>query len=240
MPPAGKEFANSLIQNKAKLMAELNIDNDTYNMLAQTAVGIAKQKTNFGKKSARQVVKNIMRIKNDIAAYIQQKLGLENTGNTYSQGITQLKFTQQMKDPWINKKMKALGITNELQLRDPKISAIATMVVLQKMNLEANSKAAKKGILAAQGTSVSLNGYYLDSNGIARKANNEHPAAPWKNNITRHDILCAYWNGTRRGVLNGIIKPAVWSYSNNVRKYTHFFELIEDSDSRKLAEEKFI
>ena len=238
MPPAGKEFATSLIQNKEKIMLTLGIDNDTYNMLAQTAIGIAKQETNFGQKSARQVVKNIIRTKNDFAAYLQQKLGLENKGNTFSQGITQLKFTQQIKDPWVNKKMKALGITNELQLKKPQNSAIATMVVLQKMNMEARTEAVKKGIFAAQGTSVSLAGYYLDINGIARKANPDHPAAPWANNITRQDILCAYWNGkTRRAVANGIIKPAVWTYSNNVRKYTQIFELVEDKVARKLAEE---
>ncbi len=237
MPPAGREFATSLIQNKAELMLKLGLDNDTYNMLAQTAVGIAKQETNFGKKSARQMVKNIARTKNDIGAYLQRMLGMENTGNTFSQGMTQLKFTQQMKDPWINKNMKALGITNELQLKDPKTSAIATMVVLQKMNMEASTEAVKKGVFAAQGMSVSLRGYYLDLSGIARKADKDHPAAPWKNNITRQDILCAYWNGgTRKSVANGVLKPAVWSYSNNVRKYTQLFELVEDKVARKLAE----
>ena len=237
MSPAGKAFATSLIQNKAKIMLKLGIDNDTYNMLAQTAIGIAKQETNFGKKSTRQIVKNIVRTKNDIGAFLQRRLGLENTGNTFSQGMTQLKFTQHMRDPWVNKKMKSLGIINELQLKNPKNSAVATMVVLQKLNMEASTDAVKKGVIAAQGTSVSLSGYYLDLNGIARKADNNHPAAPWKNNITRQDILCAYWNGTRRAVLNGIIKPAVWLYSNNVRKYTQLFELVEDKASRKLAED---
>ena len=45
-PPGARDFTNALIENKEKLMQVLNIDSETYNMLAQTAVCIAMKKPN--------------------------------------------------------------------------------------------------------------------------------------------------------------------------------------------------
>ena len=241
-PPAAKSFASSLTSNKEKLMRELNIDSDTYNMLAQTAMGIARQETNFGEKTTRQTVKDVLRAPSDSVALIQDSLGLDNksyTGTDWSQGITQLKYTLHTQDAWVKQKMKNLGITNETQLNDPETSAVATMVVLAKLNQEIDSPAYQKGIKAAQGTSVELKGYELDPKTGAAKKTADGSTKPWTNEISRQDVLCAFWNGgARADVKNGTFKPSVWTYSNNVKKYTHEYKLNESQSSRQQAVEK--
>lgn len=239
-PPAAREFANSLTTNKARLMKELGIDSDTYNMLAQTAIGIAKQETNFGESTGRQKVKDILRMPSDSIAWAQQSLDLENKsiGKDWSQGVTQLKYTLHTQDEWVKKHMDNLGITNELQLQDPETSAVATMVVLAKLNKEIDSKAYQEGIKTAQGTSASYPGWEMGEDGIARKSA-DGATRPWKNEITRQDVLCAFWNGTTRSeVKNGTFKPQVWSYSRNVRQYTQEYKLKETEASRNEAIQK--
>lgn len=240
-PKNAVTFANSLVDNKAKLMRQLNIDSDTYNMLAQTAIGIARQETNFGETTGRQVLKDIARYPNDSIAMQQHFWGMENTSavSDWSQGMTQLKFTLHMKDPIVKKNMEALGITNELQLKNPSTSAIATMVVLAKLNQEIDSPDYQAGIKTAQGTEVRLNGYEFDPKTNASKKTADGSTKPWKNNITRQDVLCAFWNGgDRASVKNGTFKPAVSTYSNNVRRYTQQYKLNESKASRNAAVEK--
>lgn len=245
MPPDAPKnavtFANSLIDNKETLMRQLNIDSDTYNMLAQTAMGIAKQETNFGEKTGRQITKDILRAPSDSIAWVQNKLGMENTSavSDWSQGMTQLKFTMHRQDDIVRRNLDALGITNELQLQDPKISAIATMVVLARLNQEIDSPKYQAGIKAAQGTEVKLQGYEFDPKTNASKKTADGSTKPWTNNITRQDVLCAFWNGgDRKSVENGTFKPAVSTYSNNVRRYTQDYKLEEDKASRAAAVDK--
>jgi len=237
-PENAKTFANSLIDNKEQLMRQLNIDNDTYNVLAQTAIGIAGRETNFGEKTTRQVGKDILRMPADSIAWVQNKLGMENSSSVsdWSQGITQLKFTMHIKDPAIKKDMDALGITNELQLQDPKTSAIATMVVLSHLNKRINTQKYQEGIKTAQGTEVKYDGWEMGKDGIAKKTGH---TKPWRNEITRQDALCALWNGGEaKSLINGTFKPQGWEYTREVRKYTNQYVLKENTASRTAAEEK--
>jgi hypothetical protein len=233
-----KTFANSLIRNKEKLMKELGIDSDTYNMLAQTAMGIAKQETNFGEKTKRQQVKDSLRFVSDKVAEYQQEHGEENKSymKDWSHGVTQLKYTLHSKDPWVKEKLTSLGITNEMQLEDVSTSAIATIVVLAKLNKEIDSPSYQRGIKTAQDTTVEYSGWEIGKDGIAHKTGN---TKSWKNEITRQDVLCAFWNGSERAsVKNGTFKPQGVTYTRNIRKYTQEYKLNEVQASRAKAIEK--
>lgn len=241
-PQGAKDFAKSLVQNKARLMKELNIDSDTYNMLAQTAIGIAGKETKFGqsKSTGRQILKDVMRAPSDSIALAQKQFGLENTSGVtgdWSQGMTQLKYTLHTKDPAVKKHMTNMGITNELQLKDAGNSAVGTMIVLAQLNKQIDTPAYQKGIKAAQGTRVSYPGYEMGSDGISRKSK-DGVTRPWTNNITRQDVLCALWNGRGADVRNGTFKPQIWSYSKEVSKYTKQYKLNESAAARQKAAEK--
>ncbi len=223
-PENAKEFADSLVSNKEKLMRQLKIDNDTYNVLAQTAIGIAGKETNFGEMTTRQKAKDILRNADVVGV------------RDWSYGITQLKFTLHTQDPVIKHHMEALGITDEKQLEDPEISAMATMVVLASLNKRLDTAKYQNGLETAQDTMVVYNGWELNENGIAQKTGKTEA---WDNNITRQDALCALWNGGEAvSVLNGTFKPQGWEYTRTVREYTQKYKLVENQDSRTEAENK--
>ncbi len=223
-PENAKEFADSLVNNKEKLMRQLNIDNDTYNVLAQTAIGIAGKETNFGEMTTRQKAKDVLRNADVVGV------------RDWSYGITQLKFTLHTQDPTIKRNMEALGITDEKQLEDPEISALATMVVLSSLNKRLDTVKYQNGVEAAQDTMVVYNGWEINNNGIAEKTGNTEA---WENNITRQDALCALWNGGEAvSLLNGTFKPQGWEYTRTVREYTQKYQLVENQASRTEAENK--
>ncbi len=229
MPPDAPEnakiFAQSLIDNKEKLMSLLNIDNDTYNVLAQTAIGIAGKETNFGEFTVRQFGKDAARVITGGA------------GRDWSRGITQLKYSLYMnpeKEPEIYRNMLALDITNEGQLDDPATSALGTMVVLAQLNKRINSERYQSGIEAAQDTITYYNGWQIGADGIAQKTGE---TKVWNNEITRQDALCALWQGAgARDILNGTFKPQGWEYTRVVRQYTDEYKLVETKSSRAKAQ----
>ena len=223
-PENAREFADALINNKAELMKELGLDNDTYNMLAQTAIGIAGKETNFGEETTRQKAKDTLRSIDVVSAH------------DWSYGMTQLKYTLHTKDPIIKKHMEALGITDEEQLLNPEISAKATIVVLASLNKRLNTERYQNGIEAAQDTIVQYKGWELNENGIGEKTGN---IEAWKNNISRQDALCALWNGGEaRSLLNGTFKPQGWEYTRVVNEYTKEYKLVESYEARAEAKEQ--
>ena len=223
-PENAKTFANALIDNKAELMKELGIDNDTYNILAQTAIGIAGKETNFGEKTVRQKAKDALR-----------NIDVVGTRD-WSYGMTQLKYTLHTQDPTIKKHMEALGITNEEQLLDPEVSAKATIVVLASLNKRLNTEKYQQGIEAAQDTIVQYKGWEINEQGIAEKTGNTEA---WTNNISRQDALCALWNGGEaRSLLNGTFKPQGWEYTRVVNEYTQKYKLVETDEARAEAKEQ--
>ncbi len=223
-PENAVTFANSLINNKAELMQELGIDNDTYNILAQTAIGIAGKETNFGEKTVRQKAKDALR-----------NIDVVSTRD-WSYGMTQLKYTLHTQDPTIKKHMEALGITDEKQLLDPEVSAKATIVVLASLNKRLNTEKYQNGIEAAQDTIVQYKGWEINEQGTAEKTGNTQA---WANNITRQDALCALWNGGEaRSLLNGTFKPQGWEYTRVVNEYTQKYKLVETDEARAEAKEQ--
>ena len=252
-PENAKKFASALVNDKEILMRQLGIDNDTYNTLAQTAIGIAGKETNFGEQTGRQTVKDILRgadslnidkaLKNMIMPVssmtedVLQATGtVEEQKRDWSYGMTQLKYTMHIKDPAIKRDMEALGITNEKQLLDPEVSAKATMVLLAHLNKRLDTAKYQQGMETAQDTIVQYNGWEINEEGIAEKTGNTEA---WANNITRQDALCALWNGGEAAsLLNGTYKPQGWEYSRKVREITQEYKLVENADSRKEAEAK--
>ena len=223
-PEKAKEFANSLIENKAELMRQLGIDNDTYNMLAQTAIGIAGRETNFDEQTLRQTGKDVLRNIDVVGA------------RDWSYGMTQLKYTLHIQDPTIKKHMEALDITDEKQLLDPEVSAKATIVVLASLNKRLNTERYQQGIEVAQDTIVQYKGWEINEQGIGEKTGN---TAAWTNNISRQDALCALWNGGEaKSLLNGTFKPQGWQYTRDVTAYTHKYKLVETDEARAEAKDK--
>lgn len=223
-PENAKEFANSLINNKAELMRQLGIDNDTYNILAQTAIGIAGKETNFGEETFRQKAKDTLR-------------NLDGIGiKDWSYGMTQLKYTLHTQDPEIKRNMEALGITDEEQLLDPEVSAKATIVLLASLNKRLETAKYQKGIETAQDTIVQYKGWEINDQGIGEKTGNTEA---WTNNISRQDALCALWNGGEaKSLINGTFKPQGWEYTRVVNEYTQKYKLVETPEARAEAKDK--
>ena len=223
-PENAKEFANSLINNKAELMRQLGIDNDTYNILAQTAIGIAGKETNFGEETFRQKAKDALR-------------NLDGIGiKDWSYGMTQLKYTLHTQDPEIKRNMEALGITDEEQLLDPEVSAKATIVLLASLNKRLETAKYQKGIETAQDTIVQYKGWEINDQGIGEKTGNTEA---WTNNISRQDALCALWNGGEaKSLINGTFKPQGWEYTRVVNEYTQKYKLVETQEARAEAKDK--
>ncbi len=223
-PENAKKFANSLVNNKAELMRQLGIDNDTYNVLAQTAIGIAGKETNFGEQTTRQTAKDILR-NMDVA-------GVKD----WSYGMTQLKYSLHTQDPEIKRNMEALGITKEEQLLDPEVSAKATIVLLATLNKRLDTAKYQKGIETAQDTIVQYKGWQINEYGIGEKTGNTEA---WTNEISRQDALCALWNGGEAvSLINGTFKPQGWEYTRVVNEYTNKYKLVETKDARAEAQNK--
>lgn len=249
-PQEAVEFCNSLISSKEKLMRQLDIDNDTYNVLAQTAIGIAGRETKFDQYLVREddgsfkIDTDSINIRH-IGKDFLNKIGLMDTvkwleGDTSetSRGMTQLKFNLHIKENDIRRNMAAFGITKESQLEDPKTSAIATIIVLATLNKRLETEKYQNGIKTAQGINVEHEGWELNENGIAEKTGN---TKAWKNEITRQDALCALWNGgsSAKSLLNGKFEPQSWSYTRDVKRYTNKYVLHENKESRHQAEMRY-
>jgi len=226
-----KAFANSLCENKAKLMQQLKIDNDTYNTLAQTAIGIAAQETNFGEQSIRQTGKDSIRVADTLGGLVD---GM--SGHAWSMGVTQCKldlYLDESKEPKTARNLKAMGITDKEQLLDPEISAMATVIILSTLNDRLNSDSYRTALDKAQGQYIVEDGYHINPDTeMAEKGQTR----AWKNYISKQDALCALWNGSRgKAILNGTYKPAMWSYSRGVNKSTQKYTLVETKEDRKAA-----
>lgn len=249
-PKAAQEFCNALVDSKERLMLQLGIDNDTYNMLAQTAVGIAGKETKFDQYWVRE---DDGSFKMDIDSINFRNLGknivnsigmmrpikwIKGDKSEISRGMTQLKFDLHIKEQEIKKNMEAFGITDKSQLDDPRTSAVATVIVLSTLNKRLNNDKYKDGIETAQGINVENEGWELDDKGIAKKTGN---TTAWTNKITQQDSLCALWVGgnTAKSLINGKFEPQSWAYTREVREITNKYVLHENKDSRKQAEVRY-
>lgn len=124
LPEAGKNFAKTLSTQKANLMKELRIDNDTYNDIAQLSLGIAKQESNYGNSQKYKFKENHQ----DIVSFLKSCIGNHSSA---SRGLTQIKI-KEYTDKNTLALLKKYNITAE-NLNNPQKSATATVIVLANM-----------------------------------------------------------------------------------------------------------
>lgn len=144
-----KAFAASLSANKQSLQKRLGIDSDTYNRLSSLAMGLAEQESGFGSsyryhakekggnlvQDAMQglrgiwntVKKNPLSIMSPVTLAYNGVKSAINEGN--SKGITQIKYSDDIKNKELAKIYSDLGVTED-KLDDPKYAALATMARL--------------------------------------------------------------------------------------------------------------
>lgn len=231
LPPDASEnakmFAKALQDNKAKLMKLLNLDSDSYNRFARLAMAIAEQETNFGMidgKKRRAKFNASEALADTIASDVIAQL----KGSALSQGVTQIKYNDQIKDPDVKAFFEALGIKSESDLASLENSAMGTIVLLTVFSKRMKNANVQKGIEAAQGVPVEYSGWEL-VNGHAQKTGN---TKAWVNEITDEDILCYYWNEGPRKIINGNIDPEGNAYARNIRKYLDKYHIKEDENLR--------
>lgn len=222
-----KQFAKALEENKAELMSELGIDNDTFNMLVRVALAIAEQETNFDHPKDP-----IMR-----GYYEAGKKCLAKAGNTFrdmSFGLTQIKYDDYMKnDEWVRHKFQdVFGINDPQQLYNPETCAIATVILLAKKLQEA--KTYKYGIEAAQGAVVTSNGFSPKGDTIEKT----YDTQKYTNHLTQEDILCYMWQGKAAELKDGTAQPLANIYTRNVRQYMKKYIINETPEARKAAEKQ--
>lgn len=166
----------------------------------------------------------------------------EMKGHHISYGITQLKYATfvNSSDPKTAKFYKDMfakyGIHSAKDLNDPEKSAVATMIVLSQLNNQVNSKEIQAGIKKCQGTVVHMQGYKYDEKTRTLNKTSDGSSEMFVNEVTTEDALCLLWNkGHANDIINGTFQPAVWSYSNDVRRQINASNFEETAEARKEA-----
>lgn len=119
-----EQFMKALSDNKEKLQQDLQIDSDTYNTLAELALGIAQQESEFG-TSVRYKLKNIL---SDESMSNIKKM-VRGKDSARSRGVTQIKMEADNKD--LRNLYKKYGLDKStLNQNDVSNSALATMLRL--------------------------------------------------------------------------------------------------------------
>lgn len=228
-PQGAKDFAKALEKNKARLMKLLNIDNDTFNKLAKLAMAIAEQETRFGTTGGLRGAK--YKVAEAVSDTIAGDVSAAAKGSAWSCGMTQIKYNEHIKDPDVKKLFEALGIKDEDDLFNTENSANATVALLAVLAKRIKSQKVQDGVEAARGAIVEVDGWEK-VNGEVKKTYN---TGAWVNEITEEDILCYYWNGRGRQVINGTMQPESNDYTRNVRKYLKKYDVVEDKQARAEA-----
>lgn len=228
-PQGAKDFAKALEKNKAKLMELLNIDNDTFNKLAKLAMAIAEQETRFGTTGGLRGAK--YKVAGAIADTIAGDVSAAAKGSAWSCGMTQIKYNEHIQDPDVKQIFEKLGISSEDDLFETENSANATVALLAVLSKRIKSQKVQDGVEAARGAIVEVDGWEK-VNGEVKKTYN---TGAWVNEITEEDILCYYWNGRGRQVINGTMQPESNDYTRNVRKYLKKYDVVEDKQARAEA-----
>lgn len=137
-------------------------------------------------------------------------------GSAISCGWTQIKYKDHIQDADVKEAFEKAGITCESDLYTPENSAKATIILLNVLakRIKQNEKA-QNGAEAARNSIVTVDGW-SKVNGEVKKT---YDTQSWINEITEEDILCYYWNGKGRQVVNGTMQPEANEYTRNIRKY---------------------
>ncbi len=225
-----RAFAKALEDNKAVLMKELGIDNDTYDKLARLAMAIAKQETNFGQNGG-MYRKGKYRLGG--FADSTQVGNATKLFHDYSYGPTQIKFEMQRRDSWIAEKFKKFNLKIGSQLYDMKNAAIATMIVLAQNNrILKGNKRYQNGMEAARGNVVSTEGWEMKNGHLEKTYNTK----PFVNKVTDEDALCYFWNGRGVEIIDGTMEPEALEYTRNIHQYLKDYTVKDvDKNARSKA-----
>lgn len=241
------KFLGSLQSNKASLMEDLGIDNDTYNRFAKLAVAIGMQETKLGTATSYDDWESTSLIggAKDSLAYVNSKLkeaGINNpikygglNSTSVSKGITQIKVGDWMKSPRIKELFAKYGITSGYYSNPTEEqSAAATIIVLNELSKRVKQPEYKDGIDAAN-----KKFYAVD---VERDKNGKiihHKTKKWKlNTVTEDDAILYLYNG-RYGVLkNGNATPKDNAYVANIRRNAACVKVYEDASARAKALQK--
>ena len=165
-----RKYMDAITSNKAMLMQKFNIDSDTYNHLAELALGIAQQETQYG-TSTRKKIKD---------ATPDVLLNAARGNSNRSRGLTQIKLMGDNKG--MQKIYNELGL-NEDNLDSADMSAIATLARLAYIyNTEVRGHKYKGENDAVINPYDALLYKWMGSNGELRN----HTATPNKNTYIRN------------------------------------------------------
>ena len=174
-----QRFASSLESNKEKLMKTLHITNDEYDNLAILSMGIAEAETHFGQATYVDTSGN----DNHYQAlpwnravrkkFANSAVWSEDDRAKHSQGITQIRYAEAIKDPVTKKRFEENGIKSFRDfLSSPEKQAIATMILLNDCRKVAESDTWQK-----------------------RLRTNNAKVKNARNKLTTNDITALLWNG---------------------------------------------
>ena len=232
------QFVSELENQKANLMQDLGIDNDTYNRYVRLAIGIAVQESGlenglstgrkFKNSFAGQMASDTLRVLN-IGA--NKTVGTDFSTAT-SKGLTKIKIGDWDDNPRIKKLFEKYGITRGYyNTLTPEQSAAATIIVLNELkNKVQNTKSYQDGIEAAN------NKFYYTNLVLKNGKPVKYPQGYWRyNKVTEDDAILYLYNGRSGTLKNGNATPAENIYTHNVRRYTQLVQVSEDKNARAQA-----
>lgn len=197
-----KDYINAIVNSKERLQKKFNLDSDTYNKIANLALGIAEQETKFGtaksykgKKAIRSLLGDNITdsLINPLGRAIRQlKSGRlpHNVLGSASRGLSQIKLSGDNSN--MQKIYESLGI-DENNIDSVDKSAIATIARLADM-------------------------YNNEIRGRRFVGQNETVIDPY-------DALMYKWMGRNSELSNNTATPEQNNYINNVKRYAKGFNL---------------
>ena len=207
-------FINTLKKQKASLMKDLNIDNDTYNDFAKLSCAIAMQETKFGKADSYKYFDGlsvVTMLKDTVAVggIGANKLGAE-APTAVSKGLTQIKIGDWDDNPRVEK----LFAKNEL-------------------HKSSKSKSVQNGIEAARNKYIYTTKKLENGEVVSRKG-----GYFVYNNITDEDAMMYLYNGRAGTLKKGNATPDLMLYTHNIKRYKNLFNITENSQQRAAALKK--
>ena len=220
-----KDFAAALQKNKAYLMKILNLDNESYDKFARLAMAIAEQETNFGQnEGALRQAKYYTAVADTITSGVVTGYGdggLINQLHSLSCGMTQIKYSDAIKDSWVKDKFDKIGVDNPLELFNTEKSAMATIIYLYKKQMETSNEACQQGREAADGVIATVDGWEM----VNGHLENTYSTKSFVSHVTDEDVLCYAWNRGPASVKSGTMVPEANAYTRNIHKYLEKYKI---------------
>ena len=229
------KFINALTTQKSSLMKDLDIDNDTYNKLAQLACAVAMQETDFGKGEKYYFEKGTLFVTDSLAVFNRglDRLGIENPVNdstAVSKGLTQIKIADWDNDPRINKLFKKHGIESAYgKGLSPEQSAIATIIVMNEIRKQVKGQTYQDAIEAANGRYYHTEAILVDGERVTQEGGYNIA-----NIVSEEDAMMYLYNG-RSSLSRGDATPAINLYTHNISRFKKLFTVNEDQALREKA-----